>query len=107
MSDLLAAETQGYLAEDDPPVFIGSVTYGRMVVFTATSTKASDASQLQANVQAESGVWSGTGMVSADQKNYLASLHYDVLAIGGDDTNVAAAITAGDWSGLYAPKRTF
>jgi hypothetical protein len=102
LDEVSTAEENGFLSLADVPVFIGSVTYGRMVVFTATSTQASSSTELQSSLQAAGTSWSASADLSAEQKSLLASLDIEVLSIGGNQTNVTNAIKTGDWSDLYA-----
>jgi Thiol-activated cytolysin len=102
IDDVLDAEADGFLAKDNVPVFIGSVTYGRMVVFTATSSKAGSRQALQTSLQASGSSWSASADLSAEQRSFLASLDIEVLSIGGNQSEVTQAIKTGDWSELYA-----
>lgn len=102
MDQLETAENAGYLAADNPPVFIGSVTYGRMVVFTATSTQASSSQHLEAQLNAAGVNWKGETALTAEQKSFMNSLDIKVLSVGGNQADVSNAIRTGEWSLLYA-----
>jgi hypothetical protein len=96
------AEENGFLARDNVPVFIGSVTYGRMVVFTATSTQASSEKELASSLQASGATWSASAELTASEKEFLSTLDIEVLAVGGNQAQVSNAIKTGNWSELYA-----
>lgn len=102
MDQVETAEEAGYLAADNPPVFIGSVTYGRMVVFTATSTQASSTQNLEAQLNAAGVNWKGETALTAEQKSFMNSLDIEVLSVGGNQADVSNAIRTGEWSLLYA-----
>ncbi|HVU01368.1 MAG TPA: thiol-activated cytolysin family protein [Polyangiaceae bacterium] len=102
MTDITKAENSGYFGPQNPPVFIGSVTYGRMVIFSATSTQVSSASELETHLQASGTSWSAKADLDIAEKNFLSSLDIQVLAVGGDQAKVTTAIKSGNWSELYA-----
>lgn len=102
IDELNGAQNDGFLGMSNPPVFIGSVTYGRMVVFTATSNRANSRQSLQSTLQASGSNWSASAELSLEQKEFLASLDIEVLSIGGNQAQVTNAIKTGDWSDLYA-----
>jgi hypothetical protein len=101
LDELEQAEETGFMSRTNVPVFIGSVTYGRMVVFTATSTRASSSSELEANLHAAGTTWSANADLSLSQKEFLSSLDVEVLSIGGNQGSVTNAIKTGNWSELY------
>jgi len=102
MADIKQSETAGYLSKDNPPVFIGSVTYGRMVVFSATSTQVSSAEELETHLQAAGASWSASADIGLAEKSFLSSLDIQVLSVGGDQAKVTNAIKSGNWSDLYS-----
>ena len=101
-SQIAGAEGNGFLGSNNIPVFIGSVTYGRMVVFTATSTQVSSSQELQSTLEAAGATWSAKAELTAEEKSFLSSLDIEVLAVGGNQAQVSNAIKTGDWSDLYA-----
>jgi hypothetical protein len=105
--DLQQLERDGYISEDNQPVFISSVTYGRMVVFTATSTRSESASAISQALQLsyDSFVGGSTSLdenAKAETKATLSNLEIKVLALGGNSDTVSGAIQAGDWGSLFA-----
>jgi len=102
LEELEGAEEVGFMSRTNVPVFIGSVTYGRMVVFTATSTAVASSSELEANLHAAGTSWSANAELSTEQKSFLSSLDVEVLSIGGNQGSVTNAIKTGNWSDLYA-----
>ena len=57
-------ETRG--GAGNQPCYVQSVTFGRMVVYTVTSTEATSASELRAAVQASYGAYEGSGEYNAE-----------------------------------------
>ncbi len=105
--DVTGLKEDGYLSNDNQPVFISSVTYGRMVIFTATSTKSESATQISQALQASydskiGGSSSISETAAADAKQTLSNLEIKVLAIGGNSDSVSSAIQAGDWDALFS-----
>jgi len=99
--DLKTQEMLGTIGPDNLPVFVSSVTYGRMVVFTATSTTASSSSEISAKLDASFGAYRGGAALDQATKNFLSSLEIKVLAIGGDSAAVGNAIVTGDYNSLF------
>jgi len=102
VEDLVEAEGDGYLGRSNIPVFISSVTYGRMVVFSATSTQAASKSLLQSTLEASGTNWSASADLSIEQKDFLSSLDVEVLSIGGNQEDATDAIRTGNWTELFA-----
>jgi hypothetical protein len=102
MSQLEGAEKNGFLGVTNVPVFIGSVTYGRMVVFSATSSQASSSQALQSTLQASGATWSASTELTTEEKSFLSTLDIEVLAVGGNQAEVSNAIKTGNWSELYS-----
>lgn len=92
----------GNLNDDNLPVFVSSVTYGRMVVFTATSAQAASALQVQAALDLSVASYQGGFEIDADAQTFLSSLEIQVLALGGNSSAVSQAIVSGDYSLLFS-----
>ncbi len=100
-ADLLNQETLGTLGPDNLPVFVSSVTYGRLVVFTATSTQATSATQISAALDASVSAYKVGATLDAETQSFLSSLQVEVLAIGGNAADVGGALVSGDYSALF------
>jgi hypothetical protein len=74
---------RGNIGPDNLPVYAGSITWGRMLTVTMTSTKS--ATQMKAALQASSSFPGGSvgGGLSAEHKAVLDSSEIKVVAIGG------------------------
>lgn len=83
------------------PVYVGEVVYGRMMMFSITST--ASAQEIQATINASYGTLVGSvfGGVSARQKKVLAESRISITSIGGNDQATIAMIRSGDWSQYF------
>jgi hypothetical protein len=86
--DIRGLEQDGALGPDNLPVFVSTVTYGRTIVFTATSTQVDSASQVEQALKVSyDSTIGGSGSVSeaakAAARAVLNSLEIKVLALGG------------------------
>lgn len=107
VKDMQGLQEDGYVGADNRPVFISSVTYGRMVVFTATSSKGESATKIQQALQlsydsAIAGDTSISQEARAEAKKTVSELDIKVLTIGGNSDTVSTAISTGNWDGLFA-----
>jgi len=91
-----------YLGEGNPPVYLSSVTYGRLLVLVFQSS--ASASELEASVNAamHSGVADGAVNIEGKYAETLRSSQMHVLALGGSGQS-AVKLIAGDLAqGLQA-----
>jgi hypothetical protein len=107
VKDMEGLQEDGYVGVDNRPVFISSVTYGRMVVFTATSSKGESATKIQQALQlsydsAIAGDTSISEEARAEAKKTVSELEIKVLTIGGNSDTVSTAISTGSWDNLFA-----
>jgi hypothetical protein len=111
-SDVTEADFQrqrdnGTMGPDNLPCYVQSVTYGRMLVYTMTSTEATSARELQLAVQASYGAWSGDGQVDSRQQQLLQNSTIEVQVFGGTQEDqldaIKTAIRNGDFTAFLAP----
>ena len=96
----------GQIGSNNPPVLIDSVTYGRVLYFTITSTTVESASELQAAVSAAHGNISGGATLSDEHLNILSQSDTRVLAYGGDQSLAEAALKSGNLSEFFGAANT-
>ncbi len=96
-----AAIAAGRLAEDRPAVYVKSVTYGRTMLFTMTSSEVNKSSELMVAMNAAYGAWSGEGSVSEAHKEILANTEIRMVAVGGETANAEAAIKSANPSDYF------
>lgn len=91
-----AAISAGRLVEDRPAVYIKSITYGRTMLFTMTSTQVESAQELQVAMNAAYGSIGGSGEVSEEHREVIANTEIRMVAVGGDTSAAEAAIRSAD-----------
>jgi hypothetical protein len=91
----------GTISSTNTPVFISSVTYGRMLMFTVESTQGESATDLSAAVRVSAKSFDGGGNFDLSAKETLKRSKIQVLAIGGSNQAAAAALTGGDLSQFF------
>ncbi len=105
-SDFTAADLQqqvdlGNIGPANLPVYIGEIVYGRMMMFSVTST--ASASDIQASISASySGlVGGGSASLTAEQKKILQTATIDMASVGGNDSATIAMIRSGNWAEYF------
>lgn len=93
--------SQGRIGPDNLPVYVSNIVYGRMMMFSITSTASE--SEIRATMQAG---YNGIGgsvdaNLSAQQKAILQESKIKITSIGGDAEATLAMIRSGDWSQYF------
>ncbi len=93
--------SQGRIGPDNLPVYVSNIVYGRMMMFSITSTASE--SEIRATMQAG---YNGIGgsvdaNLSAQQKTILQESKIKITSIGGDAEATLAMIRSGDWSQYF------
>ncbi len=101
VQDLQQQESLGRLGLDNPPLLVTSVTYGRMMVFTMTSTEVDSAQRLMAAVSAVYGNFSGSAAIDKADLEILKSSRIDMKVFGGQQDSALEAIRSGDLSQFF------
>ncbi|NBC17306.1 MAG: hypothetical protein GVY18_08345 [Bacteroidetes bacterium] len=92
---------QGRIGPNNLPVYVSNVVYGRMMMFSLTSTASEE--DIRATMQAgyESIGGSVEANLSAKQQEILQQSKIKVTSIGGDDDATLRVIRSGDWSQYF------
>jgi Thiol-activated cytolysin/FG-GAP-like repeat len=100
-ADLQAQEQAGNIGPDNIPVYIGDVVYGRMMMFSITST--ASVSDIEGTINASYNAIAGGGSasLSAKSKKILQDAKIEVASVGGPDSATIAIIRSGDWSQYF------
>lgn len=105
-SDFSAADFQqqvaaGNVGPNNLPVYIGEIVYGRMMMFSVTSS--ASMSDIQATISASySGlIGGGSASLSMQQKTILQRAKIEMTSVGGNDSATIAMIRSGDWSQYF------
>ncbi|MCA1803442.1 MAG: thiol-activated cytolysin family protein [Rhodothermaceae bacterium] len=93
--------SQGRIGPDNLPVYVSNIVYGRMMMFSITSTASE--SDIRATMQAG---YNGIGgsveaNLSAKQKSILSESKIKITSIGGDAEATLSMIRSGDWSQYF------
>ena len=93
--------SQGRIGPDNLPVYVSNIVYGRMMMFSITSTASE--SDIRATMQAG---YNGIGgsveaNLDAKQKSILQESKIKITSIGGDAEATLAMIRSGDWSQYF------
>jgi hypothetical protein len=92
----------GYIGKDNVPVYVSSITYGRLMQFTFTAK--ADETFMRTTLQTVfSGVKGGVSVnLSIEQKTLLSTAEIGMIALGGSDENALAAIRSGNIADYFA-----
>jgi len=90
--------------EDNIPMYIESVTYGRILIFTMESTEVNDAQVLSAALTASMDDYvKAGGSIDDTQKEILSNSTTKIFSAGGTEEGANAAIASLDWSKFFVP----
>lgn len=92
---------QGRIGPDNLPVYVSNIVYGRMMMFSITSTASE--SDIRATMQAGYNGIGGSVEANLDvkQKAILRESKIKITSIGGDAEATLAMIRSGDWSQYF------
>jgi|GEM_PF-2849727 len=97
----------GTMGPDNQPCYVQSVTYGRMVMYTATSSEVTSAEELKLAVQASYGVYSGSANYDEEKARIVRNSTIEVQVFGGtqeDGTNaIKEALRTGNFDAFLVP----
>ena len=93
--------SQGRIGPDNLPVYVSNIVYGRMMMFSLTSTASE--SDIRATMQAGYNSIGGSveANLSAKQKSILSESKIKITSIGGDADATLSMIESGDWSQYF------
>ena len=103
LDDFEFEQRRGSIGPQNQPCYIKSVTYGRMLVFTLTSTEVASALELQVAFEATYGLGSGGGDFSLEAKNKIQNSTVQMTAFGGSQEDALAVITTNDVNAFFKP----
>lgn len=103
LADLEALQASGKIASGNLPLYVESVTYGRVLLFTLKSTDVASAEDLKVAMQASGNAYRGSGSLTQQQRQTLGSATYRFVVFGGPQDAATAAIANLDWSRFFVP----
>ena len=109
LDDIKALENKGELGADNIPLYIESVTYGRILLFSMTSTDVSSGEELSSTLRASMSNYASAGASLTDkQKQTLENSTTTIFSAGGTKDAANAAIANLNWGEFFkaAPAST-
>jgi hypothetical protein len=101
-ADLQAQIQQGNLGADNIPVYVSSITYGRALMFSLTSTASSQEIAATLDAMYQGGAITAEGNLSAAQKRVLSNSKINIVTIGGDAENARRLVASGRLSEYFS-----
>ena len=91
---------RGRMGPDNPPVFVSSITYGRVLIFTFTSTALE--SEIKSTLNAVYNAGQFGGELTAEQESILEHAEISVVTVGGDAEHALSLIRSNDLSAYFS-----
>jgi hypothetical protein len=99
--DMLAREQKsGRMGPDNPPVYVSSISYGRILMFSFTSTASETDINATLNVMYNGGEFGGE--LDTKYKDILETAQIRVVTVGGDANQALALIRSNDLGQYFA-----
>lgn len=106
-ADFDAQVKLGTMSPGNQPCYVQSVSYGRMLVYSATSSTAQSSSELKLALEASYGAFSGSATMTDRQRDLVSSSSIEVQVFGGTQEDATSTIrdiiNSGDYSGFLRP----
>lgn len=97
--DALTAE--GAIGADNPPVYIANIAYGRILMYSFTSTANEDLMRAAINASYEGISGGASGYSEGQIRNTLNTAKIEVTALGGEGSNLTDLIREGNLSSYF------
>ncbi len=91
----------GRIGPDNLPVYISSIVYGRMLMYSLTSTASAEDIEAALEASKSNLVNDVTVELSAKHKKILETSKIAIATIGGNDSDILATIRSGDLSRYF------
>ena len=99
--DMLRREVQnGRMGSDNPPVYVSSISYGRILIFSFTSTASETDINATLNIMYNGGEFGGD--MEAKYQEILQTAQIRVVTVGGDANQALALIRSNDLAQYFA-----
>jgi len=107
-ADWQAQLSAGTISADNPPVFVSSVTYGRLVMVSLSSTQGESVDTLKTLIEGSTTAFSASASIDASQQKEWSTLKHQEYQRGGSANGAAEALQTGDFSKFFgkAPPST-
>lgn len=104
-ADLLEQWSAGTISRSNLPAFVKSITYGRILLFTMTTSEVRSADDLEALVRGSFVGFSGDASVRSHYAEIASRAQIEVLALGGSSADALSAIRSADYSLFFTDAR--
>ncbi len=101
--DVQALAAAGKIGSNNVPLYVASITYGRVLFFSARSTDVLDVNELKSAMNVAGGAFSGGASLNTRQKSLLSTATYQIIPFGGPQSAATAAIASLNWSKFFVP----
>lgn len=101
-SDLEKLKNTGAMGPDNIPLYIESVTYGRILIFSMQSKSVASSGELAAALEASMANYAnGGGELSEKHESIFSTATHKIFSAGGTDAAANAAVASLDWSKFF------
>lgn len=94
-------QNSGEIGPDNLPVYVSKIVYGRMMMFSLTSTASRSEIEAAMNAAYDGIGAGGSASLDAKQQKILEEAKIEVTSIGGDGQNVIDVIRSGNWRDYF------
>ncbi len=91
----------GRIGPDNLPIYVSKVVYGRMLMFTMTSSASQEEIMGTLSLAADYVEAGGSLNLSVKQQTILQNAEYQIASLGGSAENVLSIIRSGDWTQYF------
>jgi len=99
-------QSRGEIGPDNLPVYVSKIVYGRMMLFSLTSTASRSDIEGAVNASYDGLSGGGSANLSAQEETILEEAELKVTTIGGNAANAIAAIRSGNWRNYFDEEAT-
>lgn len=93
-SDVSLGQVQSIMTATNPPAYVASVSYGRIIMVRMESTNMNSSIDLDVVLEYSSGLNNGTGEVNSEYDEVLQNSTINIITIGGNAEVASSAVDA-------------
>jgi len=94
-------QRSGEIGPDNLPIYVSKIIYGRMMMFSLTSTASRSEIEAAMNAAYDGIGGDGSASLSAKERTILNEAKIEVTSVGGDGQNVIDVIRSGNWRDYF------
>ncbi|MDH5182963.1 MAG: thiol-activated cytolysin family protein [Gammaproteobacteria bacterium] len=100
--ELTYLKERSEISEDNPPIYVSKVTYGRMAIATISSTASKTEIEAAISASYKALTTSGTVNLNSRYSKIIENASKEVISLGGDGALATNALNTGDWSTFFS-----